>query len=96
MAFFLADTNNQVVAQAQDNQPVAGFYPTSQWLPFSPIWDHRSIRLPNDLPNGEYHLWLAVYYFDSGGQLVRLMSDLPSSIESGTIAPLPIKISVKN
>lgn len=96
MAFFLANGNNEVVAQAQDNQPVAGFYPTSQWLPFSPIWDHRSIRLPHALPSGEYELWLAVYYFDSAGQLVRLTSDLTSSTEYGTIAPLPIKILVEN
>ncbi|MFZ4826305.1 MAG: hypothetical protein ACOYLB_03020 [Phototrophicaceae bacterium] len=95
IAFFLADVDNQVVAQAQDSQPVAGFYPTSQWQPFAPVWDHRAIRLPTTLPKGEYHLLVAVYHFDSNGQLVRLPVDTSPSLESGTIASLPIKILVE-
>jgi hypothetical protein len=87
--------NNQVVAQAQDSQPVAGFYPTSQRQPFAPVWDHRAIRLPNALPAGEYHLLVAVYHFDSSGQLIRLPVDAASSLESGTIASLPINILVE-
>ena len=95
IALFLADAKNQVVAQAQDSQPVAGFYPTSQWQPFAPVWDHRAIRLPNALPAGEYHLLVAVYHFDSRGQLTRLPVDAASSLESGTIASLPINILVE-
>jgi hypothetical protein len=47
-----------------DMQPGWGFAPTSSWRAGLPVWDHRALLLPPDLPAGRYLLWLKVYGFD--------------------------------
>ncbi|WP_238613390.1 glycosyltransferase family 39 protein [Candidatus Oscillochloris fontis] len=44
-----------------DGQPLAGYLPTSTWLPGKPARDDRTIALPADLPAGRYTLLLGIY-----------------------------------
>ena len=73
VAWFLADQNNAVVAQGMDSQPGGGFAPTSQWQVGIPLWDNRALRLPAELPLGQYRLWVKVYAIGGDNQV----RDLP-------------------
>ncbi|ACL25689.1 glycosyltransferase family 39 protein [Chloroflexus aggregans] len=44
-----------------DGQPLAGYLPTSTWLPGKPARDDRAIHIPHDLPPGEYQLLIGWY-----------------------------------
>lgn len=50
----------QIIAQ-QDQQPLAGFYPTSGWLVNEQIEDHYALTLPATLPPGDYRLIVGWY-----------------------------------
>jgi hypothetical protein len=56
----LRNGNNATVAQ-DDGPPLGGFYPTSLWRPGEIVPDHRLIRLPENLPPGEYELRAGMY-----------------------------------
>ena len=47
--------------QADDYIPQDGFAPTEHWLPGQPATDLRGVRLPADLPPGDYQLTLRLY-----------------------------------
>jgi hypothetical protein len=64
----VAGADGTVFAQ-QDNAPVNGSYPTSQWLPGDLIVDRYEIQLPPDLPSGEYPLELGLYDWKTGNRL---------------------------
>ncbi len=55
----IADSNGQGVANS-DAVP-GGIYPTSRWQPDQRYVDVRELRLPCDLPPGEYPLLLGMY-----------------------------------
>jgi 4-amino-4-deoxy-L-arabinose transferase-like glycosyltransferase len=56
----LRDGDNATVAQ-DDGLPLGGFYPTSAWRAGETVPDHRLIRLPEELPPGEYELRAGMY-----------------------------------
>jgi mannosyltransferase len=62
-SFFLHLCQNCEIppAASDDGQPLAGYLPTSSWLPGKPARDDRAIHLPADLPPGRYTLLLGVY-----------------------------------
>jgi hypothetical protein len=56
----LRTPDGQQVAQV-DHQLLAPVYPTTLWPVGSTIREHSELRLPPDLPPGEYELWFGVY-----------------------------------
>ena len=56
----LVDTNDRILAQF-DGQPLAGEYPTSDWLPGEIIPDTYAVKLPLDAPPGPYRVYLGLY-----------------------------------
>jgi hypothetical protein len=94
VAWFLADESG-VKAQGEDTWHGATFFPTSLWREGIPIWDNRALRLPADLPSGEYQLWVKVYWQDIN---TGAITDLPVSGErtgDATVGVLPVTITVE-
>lgn len=92
-ALFLRDASGAPITQ-NDMQPGGGFKPTSAWEIDVPMWDNRALRLPEDLPPGEYQLWLKAYTFGADGA----PEDLPvsgSETLDGVIGVLPVTITVE-
>jgi hypothetical protein len=56
----LLDLNGAVLAQ-QDSGPQGGWYPTSRWLPGERIADQHELRIPSDIPLGQYRLQVSLY-----------------------------------
>lgn len=94
VAFHLAAATGGVVASGEDSQPYAGFAPTSSWVAEQPVWDNRALRLPADVPPGNYQLWVALYSFDAAGEIELLRVTSGESAENGTIGVLPTVITV--
>ena len=55
----LLDANGTIVAQS-DALPAEG-YATNRWLPGEVVLDRHTLRLPSDLPPGEYRLVAGLY-----------------------------------
>jgi hypothetical protein len=92
MALYLRAADGAPSAQS-DMQPGWGFAATSSWLPNVPVWDHRALRLPNDLLPGEYQVWVKVYGFDANFAPV----DLPArggEVLEGTIAIIDARVEI--
>jgi hypothetical protein len=64
----LADPHNQVLVQF-DGQPLAGNYPTSQWVPGEFIEDSYPLTLPSDTPPGPYRVFVGLYNEATGARL---------------------------
>lgn len=96
VATFIADAGTgQPIAQGQDSGPQYGFAPTSGWAPGIPIWDNRAIRLPDDSPAGDYHLWVLLYRRDSAsGAIARLPARGNQTAGDGAIGVVPVVITV--
>ncbi len=56
----LYDRDGKLWSQ-QDNPPVHGTFPTSQWEPNEIVADVYDLHLPGDLPPGEYELMVGMY-----------------------------------
>jgi hypothetical protein len=56
----LYDRDGKLWSQ-QDNPPVHGTFPTSQWEPNEIVVDVYDLHLPSDLPSGEYALMVGMY-----------------------------------
>ena len=56
----LLDGQNQLVAQ-EDALPLGGVYHTYKWVPGQTITDWSRLRLPSDLPTGEYWVEIGAY-----------------------------------
>ena len=93
VGLYLRDANGAPVAQ-QDGQPGEGFFPTSGWQVGVPVWDNRAIRLPGDLPPGEYQLWIKVYDFAADGS-VRDLPVTAGDVVDLTIGALPVTIRIQ-
>ncbi|WP_298406164.1 glycosyltransferase family 39 protein [uncultured Chloroflexus sp.] len=52
---------DQPPVAGDDGQPLAGYLPTSTWLPGKPARDDRAVHVPCDLPSGEYRLLIGWY-----------------------------------
>ena len=56
----IATADGQVVAQS-DGEPVGGFTPTTRWRQGELVPDTHVLRLPADLPAGQYELRAGMY-----------------------------------
>jgi hypothetical protein len=52
-----------------DSVPGGGLLPMTSWVPGEPVRDRFAIRLPDDLPPGEYALRIGLYHPESGLRL---------------------------
>ena len=80
--------------QGWDTQPDGGFAPTSEWLPDTFYQDNRGLRLPDDLPAGEYQLALRLYESDSGG--TDTLQVVGVEVLNGDVAILPTLLIVRD
>ncbi|MCC6904323.1 MAG: hypothetical protein IT326_00670 [Anaerolineae bacterium] len=60
VGLYLLNPAGAVVIQ-QDRFPMAGFAPTSTWETGQIVWDNYGLILPENLPEGMYQLWIALY-----------------------------------
>jgi len=91
VAWFLVSDDSSRVVQGADYQPGWGFAPTSRWRPGVPVWDNHALRLPAELPDGHYQLWLRLYQSDAPDQLLPVNGGLTFDAETGI---LPIRIDI--
>jgi hypothetical protein len=91
VAYFVADSGGNVVAQGADTQPTWGFAPTSGWKAGVPQWDNRAVRLPANIPVGEYSIWLRLYQSNDDSQQLPVTA---GDVKDKTIGILPVKITV--
>jgi hypothetical protein len=73
-AMYLINENGEVVLQ-QDREPVAGFSPTTTWIPNERLRDNYGFVLPESLPSGTYELWVVIYSWPSLERLPVAGSD---------------------
>ncbi len=92
VGLYLRDASGAPVAQV-DGQPGGGFFPTSDWQVGVPVWDNRAIRLPGDLPPGDYELWIKLYDFAPDGA-VRDLPVTAGDHADELIGILPVTIMV--
>jgi methionine-rich copper-binding protein CopC len=71
VALRLLDSNGDVVL-SRISEPSAGRYPTTAWERGEIVRDNHAIRIPKDLPDGQYRLQLAV--FEADGHLVGVQA----------------------
>jgi uncharacterized membrane protein len=64
----LTDENERIMGQ-QDNPPVSGLYPTTEWTPGEKIVDRYEIATSPEIPPGEYSIEIGLYELDSGERL---------------------------
>lgn len=93
VAWFLAAEGSPPAVQGQDGAPQAGFAPTRHWRPGVPVLDNRALRLPQDLPAGDYRILVVLYHVDDAGALQRLPVSGGQTLE-GHIGVLPTHIQV--
>ncbi len=77
VAWFLVDVTQPRIVQGLDTQPVWGFAPTSGWSLGVPVIDNRGLRLPLDLPAGEYQIWLRLYESGSPDNVLLVQGGNP-------------------
>jgi mannosyltransferase len=61
-------TGNPVWAQ-DDQVPLEGAYPTTHWIPGQPLRDRYVLRLPAEMPSGDYLLEAGMYLLETGERL---------------------------
>lgn len=72
VAWFLARPESPPAVQGWDSAPQAGFLPTTDWPPGVTQLDNRALRLPADLPAGDYRILVVLYRATGGGEIIRL------------------------
>lgn len=93
IALFVANERGEVVAQGGDGAAIGGWMPTRRWPAQQRIPDRRGLLLPDELPAGEYQLWVVLYEFVDG-EIVRLPVTAGDALD-GTIAVLPLMLRIK-
>lgn len=93
VVWFVADTGG-VRVQGQDSWFGATFAPSSRWTPGMPVPDHRALRLPDDLPPGEYQLWVKVYYRDPTTGTITDLAVSGAPVMDATVGVLPVSLQV--
>ena len=49
----------------RDAQPVFDMAPTTRWGANELVWDHHTLHLPADLPDGDYAIYVGIYQADT-------------------------------
>ncbi len=94
--FIASAASGQPIAQGWDTAPQAGFKPTTEWRPGAQIWDNRAIRLPLDAPQGDYRIWVLLYYRDGdSGEIKRLPVSGSEVAGDDDIGVLPFTLQVE-
>ncbi|MDD9956788.1 MAG: hypothetical protein OXP68_11285 [Anaerolineaceae bacterium] len=93
VAWFLARPDSPPAVQGWDSAPQAGFLPTTDWPPGVTQLDNRALRLPEDLPVGDYRILVVLYRVEEGGELVRLPVE-GGQTRDGQVGLLPTTIQV--
>jgi len=94
IAWFIAPVDDShAPLQGRDTSPYDGFAPLSTWTPNVALWDQHALRLPNDLPAGEYVIWVLWYRPHPDGP-VRLPVEGADTRE-GTIGLLPTHLTIR-
>ena len=97
VATFLSDVaRQQLPIQGWDSQPMLGFMPTSEWQIDEQIQDNRAIRLPANLPTGDYQLWVRLYRgLDDGTLEILPISGETVADINGDMAIIPLTITIE-
>ncbi len=93
VAWFLAAADSPPAAQGQDGTAQAGFAPTRVWRPGTTLLDNRALRLPLDMPAGDYRILVVLYRADDAGEIIRLPASGEQTLE-GHVGVLPARIQV--
>jgi hypothetical protein len=91
VAWFLANEDGSRIIQGVDYQPGWGFAPISQWQAGVPVWDNRALRIPDDLPPGQYQVWVRLYQSDAPDTLLSVSG---AETNGDTIGILPVRIDI--
>jgi len=75
----LVDLQDRIWAQ-RDSQPLNGLRPASSWSEGETIEENHGIRLPPEMPPGEYYLLVGLYRPASGERLSILGSEKTSAL----------------
>jgi hypothetical protein len=83
----LADDAGRVWAQS-DSVPVNWTRPTTGWVPGEYVADTHALTLPDDLPPGEYRLWVGLYDPQTGNRVpvAGAGADVDRRVEIGSIS----------
>jgi hypothetical protein len=76
----LIDEKQNIWGQ-KDNQPVDGFYPTSQWEMGEIVRDQYDIAIPAAIPPGEYTIEIGMYARDTMKRLEIFGGSTDSAIQ---------------
>ncbi len=71
----VVDDRGRAVAEPADGPPLAGYWPTSAWLPGELVVDERRVPLPASLPPGSYNVLVGWYDPHTGARLTATNSD---------------------
>ncbi|HYN89389.1 MAG TPA: hypothetical protein VER55_12710, partial [Ardenticatenaceae bacterium] len=74
----LVGPDGELVAQ-RDQQPLAGFFPTSYWWPGRVIADEYEVVLPGGAAAGNYELRAGMYNLTTGERLSVTVAGQPSA-----------------
>ena len=94
VATFLRDAAGLPAVDAWNGPPAGGFAHSSGWTPGVPVWDHRALRLPPDLPPGAYQLWVLVYTRGVDETINHWLA-AGGDVRDESIAVLPVTITVE-
>jgi len=73
----LIGRDGQLIAQ-KDNEPVDGFYPTTEWAVGEVIRDQYDLPIPPTAPSGAYHIETGLYDAASGQRLAIVNCTSPT------------------
>ncbi len=93
VGLYLRDANGAPIAQV-DEEPGNGFFPTSGWQVGVPVRDNHAMRLADDLPPGNYQLWIKLYDFAPDGSVDDLPVTAGEHVDD-SIGILPVTIHVE-
>ncbi|MBI1802826.1 MAG: hypothetical protein HYR71_14475 [Chloroflexi bacterium] len=86
----LLDERGRLVA-AQESPPLDGRYPTSQWVAGEYVRDPRDLRVPTNVPDGQYRLITGLYRASDQARLNASPRGLPFGSDSVQLRALEVK-----
>ncbi|HUN08928.1 MAG TPA: hypothetical protein PLQ56_20145 [Aggregatilineales bacterium] len=96
VAWFLVDIAQTRIVQGLDTPPVWGFAPTSEWNQGALVIDNRGLRLPLDLPVGEYQIWLRLYESGAPDKVLPVrggnsMDEVTAVLSESLVVEMPVQ-----